>query len=58
MVYKGLGVALATSLLLLLPRPASSSCPVPCTCRSSTVDCSNAQLDAIPKNLPRDTVKL
>jgi hypothetical protein len=58
MVYKGLGVALGTCLLVLLGPASSSSCPAPCTCRSSTVDCSNHDLEAIPKNLPRDTVKL
>lgn len=32
----------------ILPGP----CPESCTCNGATVDCSNAKLTALPKDLP------
>ena len=49
-------VTLVTVMVALVT--AVSACPGKCVCRSSTVDCSNQGLDEIPKNIPRDTVKL
>ena len=34
------------------------NCPNKCVCRSSSVDCSNKDLDTIPTGIPKDTVKL
>jgi slit protein 2 len=63
MLLRGLGVLVSLALLIVrAPAPGAASsaaaCPTKCSCRSNTVDCSNAGLTKLPEFLPRDTVKL
>lgn len=36
----------------------ASACPALCTCTGTTVDCHGTGLQAIPKNIPRNTERL
>eukprot|EP00118_Oscarella_pearsei_P005967 m.27356 g.27356 ORF g.27356 m.27356 type:complete len:952 (+) comp29933_c1_seq4:49-2904(+) len=42
-------------VLVAAAQTASQSCPVDCTCRDHTVDCSGLGLFRLPPNLPPDT---
>ncbi|XP_030897100.1 slit homolog 1 protein-like [Leptonychotes weddellii] len=39
-------------------RLGATACPALCTCTGTTVDCHGAGLQAIPKNIPRNTERL
>lgn len=39
-------------------RLGASACPALCTCTGTTVDCHGTGLQAIPKNIPRNTERL
>ncbi|XP_038620794.1 leucine-rich repeat-containing protein 55 [Tachyglossus aculeatus] len=60
----GLGPRPSTLLVWILlatvpaPTDAGSSCPVLCTCRPQTVDCSGQRLFSVPPDLPLDTRNL
>lgn len=39
-------------------RLGATACPALCTCTGTTVDCHGTGLQAIPKNIPRNTERL
>ena len=59
-VMRALGLAFLGAIIFMSNTAKSYGldCPNKCTCRATLVDCSNKGLDAVPENIPRDTVKL